>query len=113
MVRSGNFSFLIDDFRKLNVVAIGWDVGDLSDKSPDEIKKLLSKKYHNKSKSDHAYHQMIRFIHDIKVGDYVISPNYGEKTYFLGKIVSDYKYNTQIKKSNKENENYWNVRDVE
>lgn len=43
MVRAGENAFLIDDFKDLNIVAIGWNVGDLSGKSPDEIKLLVSK----------------------------------------------------------------------
>ena len=113
MVRSGYKSFLIDDFKKLNLVAIGWNVGDLSDKSSEEIKKLLKQKYHNKSKVESAYHQIIRFISHIKVGDYVITHNYGEKTYFLGKITSDYKYEDKIKNVDDRNDTYWDVRDVE
>lgn len=113
MVRSGYKSFLIDDFLKQNVVAIDWDVGDLSDKSPEEIKKLLKQKYHNKNKVDHIYPQINAFISRIKVGDYIITHNYGEKTYFLGKITSDYKYEDKIKKVDTENNNYWSIRDVE
>ena len=52
MVRSGLRSFLIEDFKQLNLVAVGWNVGNLSEKSNDEIKKLLRQKYHNKQKSD-------------------------------------------------------------
>ena len=113
MVRSGYKSFLIDDFKKHNLVAIGWNIGELSDKSPEEIKKLLKQKYHNKNKVDHTYPQINAFISRIKVGDYVITNNYGEKTYFLGKITSDYKYEDKIKKVDKENDTYWDIRDVE
>ena len=113
MVRSGFESFLIDDFLEFNLVAIGWNIGDLSDKSPKEIRKLLRQKYHNIKKGDNAYHQVIRFISHIKVGDYVITHNYSERTYFLGKITSDYRYDDKIKKVDKENDNYWDVRNVE
>lgn len=113
MVRSGLMSFLIDDFKKFNLVAIGWNIGDLSNKSPDEIKTLLRQKYKNKQKSDNAYHQVIRFLSEIKVGDYVITHNYGERTYFLGKIASDYRYDDKIKKVDDETDYYWDVRDVE
>lgn len=113
MVRSGLRSFLIDDFKKFNLVAIGWNIGDLSNKSPEEIKTLLRQKYKNKQKSDNAYHQVMRFLSEIKVGDYVITHNYGERTYFLGKIASDYRYDDKIKRIDVESDNYWDVRDVE
>ena len=113
MVRSGLESFLIDDFKENNLVAIGWNVGDLTNKSREDIKKLIKQKYGNKNKSDNASHQVIRFIFDIAVGDYVITHNYGERTYVLGKIISDYKYSKKITKVDKYNDYYWDVRDVE
>lgn len=39
MVRAGENAYLIDAFKKLNVVAIGWEVGDLSGKSPMKLSK--------------------------------------------------------------------------
>ena len=47
MVRAGENAFLINDFKELNLVAIGWEVGDLSDKNPNEIKQIMRKKYHD------------------------------------------------------------------
>ena len=38
-----------DEFLKNNIVAIGWDLGDLSDKSDDEIRVLFQNKYKNLS----------------------------------------------------------------
>ena len=57
MVRAGQGSFLIDDFIKNNLVAIGWNLGDLSDKSDDEIKEL----YKNKYKHFHTLNQVLNF----------------------------------------------------
>ena len=41
MVRAGENAFLIDDFKKENIIAIGWEIGDLYGKTPDEIKQLM------------------------------------------------------------------------
>ena len=38
MVRAGPGGFLYNEFKEKNVVAIGWDIGDLRNKSFIEIK---------------------------------------------------------------------------
>ena len=113
MVRSGYESFLIDDFLENNLVAIGWDVGDLTGKSREDIKNLIRKKIKNKERSNNASSQVNRFIFDINIGDYVISHNYGDRTYYLGKIISDYEYSDKITKVDKYGDHYRDVRNVE
>ena len=50
MVRAGKGGLLIDKFKDENVVALGWDIGDLSnEKNSDVIKSKLREKYPNKS----------------------------------------------------------------
>lgn len=43
IVRAGENAFLIEDFKQLNCVAIGWEVGDLSGKTL-EIKEIMKGK---------------------------------------------------------------------
>ena len=50
LVRAGVNGFLIDEFERLNVVAVGWGLGDLTDKTYDEIKELVNKKFPNNTK---------------------------------------------------------------
>ena len=38
MIRAGKGAFLIDEFINRNIVALGWDLGDLSDKSEENIR---------------------------------------------------------------------------
>lgn len=45
MVRAGEEGFLINDFKELNIVAIGWELDDLSSMSSDEIKQLMKEEY--------------------------------------------------------------------
>ena len=45
MVRAGEQSFLIDEFIKNNIAAIGWDLGDLTNKSDEKIRELFKNKY--------------------------------------------------------------------
>ncbi len=109
MVRAGPDSFLIDEFLKNNIVAIGWDLGDLSDKSDDEIKDLFKKKY----KKLHAIKQVLHFKNDINIDDYVISFNNKTKTYFIGKITSDYYRSEIITQTDSSGDNYFDNRNVE
>lgn len=66
MVRAGENAFLIDDFKELSIVPIGWEIGDLSGKTPDEIKQLVAKKYPEASKTGLGLNsgQIIRFACD-------------------------------------------------
>ncbi|MBR2558738.1 MAG: hypothetical protein IKE95_10310 [Methanobrevibacter sp.] len=66
MVRAGENAFLIDDFKELSIVPIGWEIGDLSGKTPDEIKQLVAKKYPEASKTRLGLNsgQIIRFACD-------------------------------------------------
>lgn len=45
MVRAGIEAILFDDFVNKNIVALGWGLGDLKDKSEDDIKNLLRNKF--------------------------------------------------------------------
>ena len=100
MVRAGKKSILIDDFEELNVVAIGWGLGDLTNKTPDEIKELVNIHYPNNSNQTNGKiaANEIKFRHEIKKGDYVLSYNSWTQQYLFGKISSDYYYSDLISK---------------
>lgn len=117
MVRAGENAYLIDAFKKLNVVAIGWEVGDLSGKSPDEIKQIIKEKYPNSSSTSLGNNaaQVIKFVCDFKIGDYVISYDPHSRKYSVGIITSDYYYNNKLADSvilNEYGDFYHNIRDV-
>ncbi len=112
MIRAGKGAFLIDEFINRNIVALGWDLGDLSDKSEDDIKQLMKEKYPNDSAKTIGINasQVSRFRHKVKIGDYVLTSNPSAKNYLFGQIVSDYYYITEL-----EDETYQgfeNIRDV-
>ena len=109
MVRAGPNSFLIDDFLNKNIVAIGWDLGDLSDKTDNEIRELYRKKYKNLNSAS----QILRFKNQIEIGDYVLAVNGRTRTYFIGKITSDYYRSEVISQTDAHGDNYFDVRDVE
>ena len=51
MVRAGSNGMYYDIFKKFDIVAIGWNLGDLSDKTPDEIRQLVSRNFPDDSKT--------------------------------------------------------------
>ena len=109
MVRAGERSFLIDEFIKNNIAAIGWDLGDLTNKGDEEIRDL----YQNKYKNLRSLHQVLKFKNEIQIGDYVLTAKGSTKTYFIGKITSDYYRSDIITQKDFSGDNYFNVRDVE
>ena len=116
MVRAGENAFLIDDFKEMDIVAVGWEIGDLSGKTKEEIKQLMAETYPNVSKTSLSLKtaQIIKFVHDFEIGDYVISYNPDSGKYLVGRIISDYYYSDKLaKKYNQINESYNQFRDVE
>lgn len=117
MVRAGENAYLIDVFKELNLVAIGWEVGDLSNMSPDEIKQIMKEKYpnFNSTRLGNNAAQVIKFVCEFEIGDYVISYNPHSHKYLVGKITSDYYYSNKLSSSvvkNKYGDLYQNIRDV-
>lgn len=114
MVRAGKDAFLIDDFKEKNVVAIGWGLGSLKDKSKKDIEDLVDKQYPNKSKNQKSIivSQEYRFCRDIKKDDYVLSYNPSTRKYLLGKITSDYYFSDIISKD-LDDDDYSDVRDIQ
>lgn len=96
MVRAGESAFLIDEFLKNELAAIGWnELGDLyKTKDLKSIKEKLKVSYPNGKPSRINNHagQIYRFRFEFKKGDHVITYNPTTRTYHLGEITSDYKY---------------------
>ena len=100
MVRAGKYGFLFNDFKDLNVVTIGWKLGDLAEKSPEDIKKLMKKQnpQENNQTIGMFSGQISRFVHEFEIGDYVITYDSENQIYLLGKITSDYYYSNKLAK---------------
>lgn len=99
MVRAGEGGFLIDRFRKENVVVIGSEIGDLSNiKNIEEIKKLIRDRFPDKKDKqvNMTASQIGKFRFKLTKGDYVISYDPRQRVYLVGKIVSDYIFNTNF-----------------
>jgi restriction system protein len=104
MVRAGRDAFLIDDFEKNSVVAIGWDeLGDISSyNDPEKLKMFIKETYpeFNAGQLGMAASQVNKFKFDFNKGDFAVSYNPEERVYFLGEILSNYIY--------QENKEYYN-----
>lgn len=98
MVRAGKNAFLIDTFKQKNIVCLGWCLGDLKDKSEEDIKRLMQENYPDESKNtlSIASSQVIKFRHKIEKGDYVLSYNPSSRKYLVGEITSDYYYSEEL-----------------
>lgn len=116
MVRAGENAFLIDDFKELNIIAIGWEIGDLSGKSQNDIKEIMAKSYPEANKTSLGLNsaQVIKFVCDFQIDDWVISYNPQTRNYLVGKITSDYYYSEKLaEKHHQPKEFYHHFRDVE
>ena len=98
MVRAGEGGFLIEEFKNMNIVSIGWGIGDVKNNSIEDIKKLLKEKYPDETdKTIGTYAgEITTFIKNIKKGDNVLSPYPNATKYFLGEILSDYYYDEKV-----------------
>jgi len=109
MVRAGSKSEFIDDFIKDNMVAIGWELGDLTNVDESKLESLINEVYSDKSKISNSQSRgMIwNFLHNFKIDDYVVTYDTMQRHYYVGKIISEYKYISDI-----DNTELINQRDV-
>ena len=98
MVRAGESAYLIDDFKKKNYVAIGWNrIKDASKiKDREEVKQLIREKYSENKKHQNIVSagQFSRFLFEFKKGDYVLSYDPDNREYLIGELIGDYEYDT-------------------
>lgn len=84
-------------FRKDNIIALGWkDFGDLSkiDASREAFREHYQKIYPNGKKGavGTCSGMLYRFIHEIKIGDYIVYPSKGDRMINIGVVEGEYKY---------------------
>lgn len=100
LVRAGEKAYLVNEFLQNNVIAIGWNkTGNLSEfKSPETIKKLLKEKYpeYKPGKINMTAGQLSRFRFEFKQDDAVLTYDPERRKYYIGKITSDYKFDTSL-----------------
>ena len=96
MVRAGEGGYLIGDFDRENVVAIGWrDAGDFTNaRTLEEMRSLLraANPDANPGWLSNAAGMTHKFRNVLQQGDRVISYDPQRRVYLLGEICSDYRY---------------------
>lgn len=96
MVRAGEGAFLVEDFLTKNIVSIGWnETGDLTTiDNIDKLKERLRNCYpdYKNAQIISSAGQIYRFLIDFKINDCVMTYNPSERTYSIGEIISDYKF---------------------
>ncbi|PHN04370.1 restriction endonuclease [Flavilitoribacter nigricans] len=110
MVRAGEGGRLIEDFLSKNIVAIGWnDLGGLNNiEDLDQLKAKFREIYPEASDGqvNNNAGQIYRFLRVFKEGDHVVTYDSSGRIYSVGKITSDYRYDSNLIE-------YHHIRDVE
>jgi restriction system protein len=111
MIRAGEAGYLIDEFEKRKVVAIGWSqMGDLTKvKTQEALKKLYRQTYPQARPGRVAGGAAVvhKFCNVVQREDGVVSYDKNTREYLVGEINSDYYYKPGVI------EDYPNFRDVE
>ncbi|MDI2091649.1 restriction endonuclease [Commensalibacter oyaizuii] len=100
-----------------NYVAIGWQLmGDLRliENNRDDFKFKLKEIEPNSSDASirSQIGSVYRFVHEIKIGDYIIYPCKADRLIYIGQITSDYYYDNNKQNDNDDHELYPNKRAV-
>ena len=100
VVRSNNGEY-IETFIEKSIVALGWCPDDnLKGMDLAGIKQILCELYPTKQKSIPTWAGMINnFVNKIKINDYVLTYDPSSRLYYIGKILDDYSYNSNIKET--------------
>lgn len=107
---------LFEVFKKSNCVSIGLEVPDLSDKTKEDIKLILSDQYSDSNDNNLGNNpkQVNKFVNEFEIGDYVISNNSENDKYLVGRITSNYYFSNQLSEEyGITNDSYCHFRDVE
>ncbi len=84
-------------FLHKNVIAIGWtDIGDISkiDANREAFKQKYEEVYPDAKKGNIAVSAglLYRFMHEVKLGDYIVFPSKSDRKINIGVIEGDYEY---------------------
>lgn len=88
-------------FLKKKVAALGWkEVKDLSQlkANRESFKTAVATAYPDMKPGAIPVNagQLYRFVHEMKVGDYLIYPSKSDRQIYIGRVTGDYQYNPQL-----------------
>ena len=93
MYAAGEMSYLFDEFYNEGVMAIGWDIDDLTTyRDKDDMKQAINDLYDDDISHNNVALCMYQFARDIKIGDIIIVKKGVHKIIGYGKVVSGYEY---------------------
>ena len=96
LIRSGQGGYLVEDFLRDGIIALGWnEIGPLeSSISKYEVKDRFAESHEDWSegKINQCAGQLLRFLHHVHINDCVITYDSSSRQYYIGKILSDYIY---------------------
>ncbi|MDA2932147.1 restriction endonuclease [Nitrospinae bacterium AH-259-F20] len=97
VVRAGNNNEIAQEVEEQSAVALGWaDVSNLSSTSSrDDVKSKVREAYPHLSEKKviPSAGQIFRFVHEMKEGDYVLTPIRATREVLIGQITGPYEYN--------------------
>lgn len=102
-IHSGRNSEAFSLFIKHKVIAIGWnEMGDLSKlpKNREAFKGRVVSAYPTAKPGaiPNFTGQLFRFVHEIRVGDFVVFPSKADRQIYIGRIEGEYKYRPDLDK---------------
>lgn len=90
LIRAGRGARLANEFRERKLVAIGWDTDftnlDSREKIIEQVAKDCPEQSQNQNRS--VAGQIFRFLHEIQIGDVVLTYDSARRVYMIGKIIS-------------------------
>lgn len=82
-----------EDFYFGHYIAIGWDklnnLEKLKASTRDQLKEEVSKLYKDDSRPGNTASQILKFVNDVKIGDYILIPNASCERISIGIVTSD------------------------
>lgn len=99
VVRAGEEGRLFNDFRRNNVVAIGWNkLGDLSATRPDQLKENIRECYPDEKPGwvNMSTGQVSKFRFEMKPRDHVVTYDPESRMYLVGEIDGDYRRDEKL-----------------
>lgn len=109
VVRGGDNNELASQVKTKHAVALGWaNVPDIHGAASRDHLRHLMEEASPGSATPNAVGQLYRFLSDIAVGDYVLTPEKATSTIHVSKCMGDYRYDASVF-----GESYAHVRPVE
>lgn len=100
MIRAGRGGYLMEEFLKNEIIAIGWnDLGEIpKDMVYEDVKKRFREIYDEDpdGRVNQSVGQIWKFVHGFKIGDKIVTYDSSIREYYIGEIHSEYKFSEEF-----------------